>query len=661
MKKLVICLLTVLMVFGLVACGNSTSKLANSYTYVYDEDVDNMDYVVTNKANDHEINVNLVDGLLENDNYGKYVGCIAESWESNSDATVWTFHLRKGVNWVTAQGEVYAETTAQDFLTGLQHAAEFKSQTLTVVDPFIKNLSQFEKGLVTFDQVGISATDDYTLVYTLNSSCPYFFTLFTYTIMYPVNKEFLESKGTGCKLGSPDVNNCTFGDGNIDSILYNGAFILSANDSKSKIVLTKNKNYWDASNVFVDTVTLIYDDGSDSYSVMKGFENGTYDAAALNAGWTDFADYQKKYEGKITETLPNGYAFGMNLNFNRLKYSDGWTTAEKLANANGERENTEAAKLDKNFRQALLYSFDRVAYLTQSLTKQVATDTLRNFDGVPELVTDSKGKTYGELVTAAYDEMTGTDISLADGQDPFLSKEKALAAIEAAKADGIKFPVTLDMPAYSDHGDIFINRANSMAKSVAENTDNQIIINVVLKPQDDVLNVCFYNEDATQCDYDINTIGGWGPDFSDPKTFADIYSTKNGYYMTVLGLIGQATDTYKNLSASVKASNDSAIEKSGLAEYTSMIEAADAITADMDARYAAYAKADAYLIANGLFIPMQMQTRGLRVTKIVPFTAPYSVAGTGQYKYKFMKVQEDLVTEEQYSTAKAAWEKARKG
>lgn len=657
MKKLLIALLTVFMVFGLVACGDSGSKLVTTYTYVYDEDIDNMDYVVTNKANDHEINVNLVEGLLENDSKGAYIGAVAESWESNSDASEWTFHLRKGVQWVTAEGEVYAETTAQDFLTGLQHAADFDSQTMTVVDPFIAKLADYENGLCSFDEVGVKATDDYTLVYTLTGSCPYFYTLFTYTIMYPVNKEFLESKGTGCKLGAPDVNNCSFGSGTVDSILYNGPYILTTNDAKSKQVLTKNANYWDKGNVFLDTITLIYDDGSDSYSVIKGFENGTYSLSALNAAWTDYNDYKTKYEGKVTVSMSNSYAFGMNLNLNRLKYSEGWTTAEKLANANGERENTTKAVRNANFRNALLSALDRVAYLTQSMTTEVATATLRNFDGVPELVSTSDGKTYGSLVTAAYDKLTGTDISLADGQDPFLSKEKALAYIEAAKAEGVVFPVTLDMPYIGDGSDIYKNRAASMVKSISDNTDGQIIINAISKPREDVMNTCFYNEDAATCDYDINTAGGWGPDFSDPKTFADIYSCKNGYYMTVLGLYGQETAEYAMQSDAVKASNDAAITESGLAEYTAMIEAADAITDDMDKRYEAYAEADAYLVAKAIFIPMQMQTRGERVSKVVPFTRAYSVAGTGEYKYKFMKVQEDIVTEEQYNTAYAAWSK----
>ena len=109
----------------------SSLKLANvtEYTYPDSSEIANMDYVTTALATDHEINVNFVDGLIETDSHGAYVGSLAESWESNEDATEWTFHLRDGVQWVTSNGEVYADVVAEDFVTGLRHGAEFQTGT----------------------------------------------------------------------------------------------------------------------------------------------------------------------------------------------------------------------------------------------------------------------------------------------------------------------------------------------------------------------------------------------------------------------------------------------------------------------------------------------------------------------------------------------------
>ena len=93
----------------------------------------------------------------------------------------------------------------------------------------------------------------------------------TYAVLYPVNRTFLESMGEGCKLGSPDPATCSFGTVEMDSILYNGAYILTTYDQKSQLILTKNDSYWDAEHVYMETVTRIYDDGSDPYSGIKGF------------------------------------------------------------------------------------------------------------------------------------------------------------------------------------------------------------------------------------------------------------------------------------------------------------------------------------------------------------------------------------------------------
>ena len=59
----------------------------------------------------------------------------------------------------------------------------------------------------------IKALDDYTLEYTLEAPTPYFHTITTLVqFLMPVNQEFLESKGEGCKLGAPDPGNCSFGE-----------------------------------------------------------------------------------------------------------------------------------------------------------------------------------------------------------------------------------------------------------------------------------------------------------------------------------------------------------------------------------------------------------------------------------------------------------------
>ena len=677
MKKLLVALLALLMVLTLTACGKkdeapvtggeeptgeeatfdvnavdvSSLKLANTKEYVYSDsrEVASMDYLVTALASDHQYNVNFVDGLVICDSYGAYQPAVAESWTANEDATVWTFKLKKGVKWVTAAGDEYGEVTAEDFVTGLRHAAEFQSGTAYVVssvEGFSDYMSAGDYSDEAWAKVGVKAVDDYTVEYTLNAPTPYFYTQVEYTVFYPVNKTFLESKGDGCKLGTPDTNSCTFGQATPDSILYNGAYILSSFDVKSQTVMVKNPAYYAADEVYLEKVTVIYDEGSDPYEMIRSFEQNVYAYAGLSTQWGDevFNEMMAKYDGYVNPTLSNYYAFGIVFNYNRVTY-------ENTAHADdADKENTKAAIRNENFRLAMKSAFDAQAYLEVSAPTEIAKATLRNINGVPNLVSTSDGTLYGTLVEDAYEEITGTRVSLADGQWPWLSKENALAYIEAAKADGITFPVHVDMLVI-ETSDRITKQGLSFKQSIEENTDGQIIVDLIMRDQDTVQNIAYYSESWDEADYDISTFTGWGPDYVDPKSFVEIYSPVDGYYMHSCGLTDKGATQSDDFGA-----DDELKTQLGFYEYEELYRAADAITDDLDARYKAFAKADAYLLAHGLYIPTSMQTRSARVSHIVPFSAPYS-SGVSQYKYRGVQLQEDVVTTEQYQAAMAAWEK----
>lgn len=677
MKKLLVALLALLMVLTLTACGKkdeapvtggeeptgeeatfdvnavdvSSLKLANTKEYVYSDsrEVASMDYLVTALASDHQYNVNFVDGLVICDSYGAYQPAVAESWTANEDATVWTFKLKKGVKWVTAAGDEYAEVTAEDFVTGLRHAAEFQSGTAYVVssvEGFSDYMSAGDYSDDAWAKVGVKAIDDYTVEYTLSAPTPYFYTQVEYSVFYPVNKTFLESKGDGCKLGTPDTNSCTFGQATPDSILYNGAYILSSFDVKSQTVMVKNPAYYAADEVYLEKVTVIYDEGSDPYEMIRSFEQNVYAYAGLSTQWGDevFNEMMAKYDGYVNPTLSNYYAFGIVFNYNRVTY-------ENTAHADdADKENTKAAIRNENFRLAMKSAFDAQAYLEVSAPTEIAKATLRNINGVPNLVSTSDGTLYGTLVEDAYEEITGTRVSLADGQWPWLSKENALAYIEAAKADGISFPVHVDMLVI-ETSDRITKQGLSFKQSIEENTDGQIIVDLIMRDQDTVQNIAYYSESWDEADYDISTFTGWGPDYVDPKSFVEIYSPVDGYYMHSCGLTDKGATQSDDFGA-----DDELKTQLGFYEYEELYRAADAITDDLDARYKAFAKADAYLLAHGLYIPTSMQTRSARVSHIVPFSAPYS-SGVSQYKYRGVQLQEDVVTTEQYQAAMAAWEK----
>lgn len=665
-KKLLALFLAAMMVF-LVACGgpanngggqsgkqqNETSKDNNSepvaekeVTIAGTNSLDTMDYLITSKNPDHEWNSNFVETLVEYDRIGKLVGSLAESWEVGADKLEWTFKLKPGIKWVNHTQEEVGTLKAEDFVTGLRHAIEFKSETLQLVNGVIKGVAEYAASDFSdeaWSKVGIEAVDELTVKYKLEKETPWFGDIASYSILQPVNREFLESKGQGCKLGAPNTTDCTFGSLTPDSILYNGAFVLESVDAKSKIVMVKNKQFFNANNVQISKYTEVYDDGSDPYSIKKGFENGTYPQMSLEPTWSDYEDIKEQYKANLLESPVNGVVFGILFNFNRKSFEHTNYAEDEAA-----RENTRKAILNENFRKALRAAFDVKKYLEVSAPSDIAKGTLRNINNFPLAGHDSKGRDYHQIVNDTYNQKTGEKVSLLDGEQPFLSKEKALEYIEKAKAEGIKFPVKLDTLVIETR-DVAMKRAASFKQSVLDNTDNQIEIEIVPRPQNTVIAVAFQNEDPEKADFDISTFAGWGPDFNDPLTFAETFSPNVGTYMAHLGL-GRIGEDGKPMNNDLK-------ESLGFNEYEKLLNEAKVILDNHDKRLEAFAKMDSYLLERALFIPTMMQTRGQLVSKYEPFRKGYSNVGLSSLKLKNVRVGDEIITTEKYNEIKAKWEK----
>lgn len=114
----------------------------------------------------------------------------------SSDGLTYTYTLRKGVKWYTSDGEEYADVKAQDFVTGLKHAADKKGDALYIVQDSIKGLSDYIEGKEKdFSSVGVKALDDYTVQYTLNKPESFWNSKLTYSVLFPLNADFLKAQG----------------------------------------------------------------------------------------------------------------------------------------------------------------------------------------------------------------------------------------------------------------------------------------------------------------------------------------------------------------------------------------------------------------------------------------------------------------------------------
>ena len=645
MKKVLALLLVSAVMLG--ACGSNAkgsssskkSDLVSEYSSVYVTDLETLDYTFSSRKTNSDHYTNFVEGLLENDQYGNLKGDMAKSWEVSDDGLTYTYHLRKGVPWVDSEGNEYgADVTANDFVTGLKHAVDVQSETLYIVADSIKGLSDYIDGKTNdFSTVGVKAVDDYTLQYTLNKPEPFWNSKTTYGILYPINEEFLKSKGKD------------FGKPTPDSILYNGPFILANNTAKSVIEYTKNESYWDPKNVHLDTVKWTYNDGSDPDGLFKSYENGELSLARVYPNSPGYKDVTKAYPDGVTWSQTGGSTYNLTFNFNRGTFDATSKTTDK------EKEDTQKAILDRNFRLAILFGFDKKSYNAQSVGEEGATKALRN-TLVPADFVEIGGKPYGDTVASklkALDSDAFGDVNLSDGQDGYYNADKAKEYMEKAKteleAKGVQFPIHLDMPV-EETSEISVNMVKSLKKSVETSlgSDN-VVVDVQLLNEDKYLAATYQATTGQAGDFDITNASGWGPDYTDPSSYLNIYDSRKGDNIHTLGLeasaVVQGTDPS---TAAKKAIN--------LSEYDALLDKAAAITDDLDARYTAYADAEAWLLDNALQVPIYADGGTPRVTNVVPFSGPYGWAGIAANKLKYVEVQSDIVTTDQYDKAKKAWE-----
>lgn len=645
MKKVLALLLVSAVMLG--ACGSNAkgsssskkSDLVSEYSSVYVTDLETLDYTFSSRKTNSDHYTNFVEGLLENDQYGNLKGDMAKSWEVSDDGLTYTYHLRKGVPWVDSEGNEYgADVTANDFVTGLKHAVDVQSETLYIVADSIKGLSDYIDGKTNdFSTVGVKAVDDYTLQYTLNKPEPFWNSKTTYGILYPINEEFLKSKGKD------------FGKPTPDSILYNGPFILANNTAKSVIEYTKNESYWDPKNVHLDTVKWTYNDGSDPDGLFKSYENGELSLARVYPNSPGYKDVTKAYPDGVTWSQTGGSTYNLTFNFNRGTFDATSKTTDK------EKEDTQKAILDRNFRLAILFGFDKKSYNAQSVGEEGATKALRN-TLVPADFVEIGGKPYGDTVASklkALDSDAFGDVNLSDGQDGYYNADKAKEYMEKAKteleAKGVQFPIHLDMPV-EETSEISVNMVKSLKKSVETSlgSDN-VVVDVQLLNEDKYLAATYQATTGQAGDFDITNASGWGPDYTDPSSYLNIYDSRKGDMIHTLGLeasaVVQGTDPS---TAAKKAIN--------LSEYDALLDKAAAITDDLDARYTAYADAEAWLLDNALQVPIYADGGTPRITNVVPFSGPYGWAGIAANKLKYVEVQSDIVTTDQYDKAKKAWE-----
>ena len=618
----------------LTACGQSNTD-TSTFSSTFSANPTTFNYLLDYYADNTAVITNLVDGLLGNDSYGNLTPALAEDWSVSADGLTYTYKLRKDAKWYTADGEEYASVKAQDFVTGIKYAADNKGQAMDLIQNSIKGLNDYVTGATNdFTTVGVKALDDYTVEYTLTRPEPYWNSKTTNSILFPVNEEFLKSKDK------------EFGTLTPDSILYNGPYLLKDFTSKSSIEYVKNPHYYDHDKVTIEKVKLAYFDGSDQEMTIRNFESGAYSLAGVYPNSSSYAKTKEKYQDNIVYSLQDKTSWYFNFNVNRKAYNHTAKTSDQQKNS------TQTAILNKNFRQALNFAIDRTTYSAQSNGQEAASKTLRN-TLVPPTFVQVGDKTFGE-VTASKLVNYGTEwsgINLADAQDGYFNKEKAQAKFAEAKkeleAQGVTFPIHLDVPVDQTNKNA-VSGMNSLKQTLETvlGSDN-VVIDVQQLSTDDFGNVAFLAPNPAARDYDLN-FDGWVGDYQDPSTYLDPFNAEDGFYLKIFGL---------------DAKEDQELIKSlGLDSYTKLLKEADAENQDVAKRYEKYAEAQAWMIDNSLVMSVMSNGGTASVTKVTPFTRAYSLVGIkgDGNNYKYMRLQKGPVTKKQFDEAKAKWEEESK-
>ena len=620
----------------LTACGQSEKKadVPKTFSYVYAMDPSSLDYSVTSKSSTSDVIANVVDGLLENDKYGNLIPSLAEDWSVSKDGLTYTYKLRKGVKWYTSDGEEYAEVKAKDFVTGLKHAADGKSDGLSLIQDSIKGLAEYVSGENNdFSTVGVKAVDDYTVEYTLNKPESFWNSKVTTATMLPVNEEFLNSKGSD--YGAPTPS----------SILYNGPYFLKSLTSKSVIEYEKNPNYWDKDNVKIDNIKLTFYDGSDQESLIRSFTQGAYTTARLFPTSSNFESTKQEYGDKIIYSPQEATSYYLTVNVNRQSYNKTAKTDE------AQKTSTKEALLNKNFRQALNFALDRHSYTAQLNGEEGANKIIRN-SLVPHDYVQVGEKTFGELAQAelvSYGDQW-KDVALTDGKDTIYSPEKAKAAFAKAKeelqAKGVTFPIHLDIPV--EQTDVIaVQQTNSLKQSIESSlgTEN-VIVDVLQMTDNEKMSITSQAKVPSQKDYDLNGTG-WGPDYQDPATYLNILDAKKGSALKHLGI--------------TRGKDPEVMAQVGLDEYKKLLDDAAAETSDLNKRYEKYAKAQAWVSDSSLLIPVASSGGSPTVSRTVPFTKAYSQVGIkgDPFVFKGLELQNDVVTAKEYEEAFKKWQQEK--
>lgn len=632
---------------GTAATGDSTT-----YTVLYARQPATLNYLICSADPDLYHGTHCVDTLVEYDSRGKIREGLATSWEWDADTLTWTFHLRDE-NWVDYTGAVLGPVTAQDFVDALAYLLDpdYASGTASLVIPYVAGAEDYYNycvwrnnanngtvaedgtryaidaaGTVTltaadgstttcpavdFSSVGVCAVDEHTLTYTLNYDFPGFLSLLNYAPFEPAYGPMLAELGDQFCTSAETACSC-------------GAFYLAEYTPLESWVMKKNPENYDKDSVYIDTIRYIYN----QEALISGPEmvrRGEIDQATISSDILDswLADDTTKdmVSMERPETGKSYFYF-----FNFLPYAHqfpNWNTTG--VDAQYQPDNWAKAVNSTNFRKAFLYAINPAVTLAVTAPEGYENYKLHTITP-PSFCANSKGVDYTEC---------GALAKVTDHFNEATAKQYRDAAVQELTAAGATFPIKVQYP--YNPAVVDWDKQCQVFKQQVEGVLNDgfdfVEIIITQGPSDNFLNAV-----RRAGAYEFMSYY-WGADYSDPET--EVYP----FYQEA----GDRGTCYAFLRTGVEDGIITGETAGYVMTYMDMVEKAKAITADLDARYAAFADAEAYLIENALVIPLSLPVPPYIATRLNLWEGQYAPTGFSTNRLKGIHILDHYVSMDEYN------------
>lgn len=617
-KKILVLFLISMLTFTACTNGNTKDTEANSttnentasdverkeYRSVYSQELGSINYLVSSMSAVTEFCFSSIDGLVDFDKYGVMKPNMAVSYEVSEDGLVYTFKLREGVKWYTYDKKEYDDVTAYDFVYGLKYVLtkDNASTMSNIVYNVIENAKEYYDGEITdFSQVGIKAIDKYTLQYTLKNPTPYFLSMSSYTCWLPLNQKFVEEVtpemfGTSC-----------------ETLLYNGAYIMTSWEHENKRIRELNMNYWDVDNMYISKITDVYNKEASTIQADLFLRNEISEAKIpiqLQDEWMNDPDKKKLLSRVPVSSFSNQYMFNYDPQYDEEYAPEDWKVAVN----------------NLNFRKSLYHAVNRkiLAVGLQPYDWEnimLSTVTVSGMFNV-------NGKDYTQLEPLA-------DYTNKDSFDENIAvefKEKAMKELDGK----VQFPIKVVFP-HTTNQDV-VNRAQVFEQHM-ENVLGKDYIDIVLLSYPPT---GFTKQTRAIGNFSL-ILAGWGPDYSDPSSYFEIYQSSSSvasYYGKTYMIEGDDGENGKKV-------------------FENLIDKANDEKLDVEKRMLLYAEAEKYILDNALSIPAYRSGGGFQTTYKDPFSGYCSQFGRSRTKLKGVKMLDKPMNIEEYDKAYEQWLKER--